>query len=353
MPRLDGGLATELQRAGLPVRAPWWTTRCLLTEQGRTLLRVVHERYLAAGAQVITANTFRCNLRALRALQALPPGAPLDTSAGGTGGQSAPGDQDGPGDQGSGPGRLVRAAVETAHAAVRTAPAARTATGSLDGGALVAASMAPVADCYRPDLVPPDGELRVEHRWLATELVRAGVGLVLIETMNSTREARIALEQVQAAGGRAWVSFVCQDGEHLLSGEPLAVAARAAEADGAQAVLVNCTPLEHTRRCLEVLRASCAGTIGAYPNLEDRTGVAEWTHVDRVFPTAISPPEFAEIAHRWHTEYGATILGGCCGSTPSHIAALSPLTASQSHSDGANGEIPHPRRAPGWPSRWR
>jgi len=310
--RLDGGLATELQRAGLPVRAPWWTTRALLTERGRTLIRKVHERYLAAGAQVITANTFRCNLRALRA--ALPAGARLDTLAGGLGGLG-----------GGGPGRLVRAAVETAHAARRTA------AGGLDGDVLVAASMAPVADCYRPDLVPPDDELHVEHRWLATELMRAGVDLVLIETMNSTREARIALEQVQAVGGRAWVSFVCKDGQHLLSGEPLTAAARAAEADGAQAVLVNCTPMEHTSRCLEVLRASCAGAIGAYPNLEDRSGVAEWTHKDHVFPTAVSPPEFAEIAHRWHTEYGATILGGCCGSTPPHIAALAPQRQVEGH----------------------
>jgi enediyne biosynthesis protein CalE2 len=298
MLRLDGGLATELQRAGLPMRAPWWTTRALLTEQGRTLLRGVHERYLAAGAQIITANTFRCNLRALvRA-------AALDTLAGD-------------------PSWLVQAAVGAAQAA-RTA---MSGAGGCDGGVLVAASMAPVADCYRPDLVPPDDELRVEHRWLATSLVRAGADFVLIETMNSAREARIALEQVQAVGGRAWVSFVCQDGEHLLSGEPLSGAARAALADGAQAVLVNCTPLEHTQRCLEVLRASCAGTIGAYPNVEDRSGVAEWTHVDRVFPTAASPPEFAEIAYRWHAEYGVSVLGGCCGSTPAHIAALSQLSS--------------------------
>src|SRR5271165_6646778 len=62
--RLDGGLATELEKAGVSVTAPWWTTSALLTEQRRRALRCVHAAYLEAGAQVITANTFRCNIRA-------------------------------------------------------------------------------------------------------------------------------------------------------------------------------------------------------------------------------------------------------------------------------------------------
>lgn len=66
--RLDGGLATELQRAGMRVDGPWWTNRALNSEADRTRLREIHRRYLSAGAQVITANTFRCNLRALRRL---------------------------------------------------------------------------------------------------------------------------------------------------------------------------------------------------------------------------------------------------------------------------------------------
>jgi S-methylmethionine-dependent homocysteine/selenocysteine methylase len=174
----------------------------------------------------------------------------------------------------------------------------------------IAGSIAPVEDCYRPDLVPADDALRAEHQWLATELLRAEVDLVLIETMNTEREARIALEQVLAAGGRAWVSFVCQEDARLLSGEPLAAAARAVEADGADAVLVNCTALEPTEACLRALRDACDGPIGAYPNLEPRRG------------GAISPDHFAATLGGWHDELGATLLGGCCGTTPAHIAAL-------------------------------
>ncbi|MFI9005793.1 homocysteine S-methyltransferase family protein [Actinosynnema sp. NPDC053489] len=297
---LDGGVATELQRAGLPVRPPWWTTRALLTGANRAVLREVHERYLGAGAGVITAATFRCNERALRANG-------LDAA---------------------GLGWMVHAAVGVAQAARRSARAP---------DALVAASVAPVEDCYRPDLVPPDDELRREHLWLATELVRARVDLVLVETMNTLREALIALEAAQSVGARAWVSFTCGDDATLLSGEDLGRAARAVEREGAEAVLVNCTPFARTERCLEVLRAHCSGPIGAYPNLEQRAGVLPRQHADRLLPTAASPEEFADTLVRWRADHRVAVLGGCCGSTPAHIDALRVALGEHPPSPGAGG----------------
>lgn len=134
----------------------------------------------------------------------------------------------------AGPAWLVQAAVGVARAARDEAGNGRT---------LIAGSMAPSRTatariwCRRT-------RSSAQHRWLASEMLDAGVDLVLIETINSVREARIALGQVLTAGGRAWVSFVCAEGARLLSGEPLsgeplADAARAVEADGAEAVLVN------------------------------------------------------------------------------------------------------------------
>jgi S-methylmethionine-dependent homocysteine/selenocysteine methylase len=284
--RLDGGTATELRRAGIPLSAPWWTTRAVLSDARRRVLRDAHERFLSAGAQVITANTFRCNLRALRRA----------------------------GLQDAGLAWMV-------HAAVGVALAARNAAGTPQ--TLIAASVAPVEDCYRPALVPGDEELHAEHRGLATELSRAGVGLTLVETMNSEREARIALAAALATGGRAWVSFVCDADARLLSGEPLGRAAAAVEADGASAVLVNCTAPAQTERCLPVLREACSGPIGAYPNVEDRTGVRRWTHADGDLPASLDPEEFGALVARWWQEYDLAIVGGCCGATPEHIAAMS------------------------------
>jgi enediyne biosynthesis protein CalE2 len=282
---LDGGLATELQRAGLPVRAPWWTTWALNAEPRRKILRSIHESYILAGAQVITANTFRCNLRALSSLG-------LDKA---------------------GLSWMVQAAIGIA-VAVRDA----------NGGRLevqVAGSMAPIADCYRPSLVPPDDELRTEHGWLATELIRSGADFVLIETMNSEREARIALEQVHLAGGRAWVSFVCTQHGRLLSGESLASAAKAVEQDGAEAVLVNCATMDATESALRVFREVCSIPFGAYPSIEERRGIPEGEHVDRYVPPSVGPDVFADRLRDWLQEFPVAILGGCCGTSPGHLAA--------------------------------
>ncbi|MFE9577170.1 homocysteine S-methyltransferase family protein [Nocardia sp. NPDC006044] len=285
---LDGGIATELQRAGLPVRPPWWTSGAVLTDAKRGVLQSVHEAYLAAGAQVITANTFRANLRALRQTK-------LDEA---------------------GWAWMV-------HAAVGVAGAARKQAGVLD--AQIAGSIGPVEDCYRPDLVPSDEELRAEHGWLVRELSRAGVDLFLIETMNTIREARIALAQVLSAGGRAWVSFVCADDATLLSGEPLTGAVHAVQRDGAEAVLINCTSPQATEVALRVLCRGRAGLIGAYPNIEDRTGLPDRQHVDRALSPALTPDEFAELAARWTADYGLDIIGGCCGTTPAHLESAHKL----------------------------
>lgn len=282
---LDGALATELQRHGVPVAPPWLTSETLRTARGRDLLRGIHAEYIEAGAQVITANTFRTNLRAMRR-------AGLDDA---------------------GAARMVEHAVAAARRARD------------DAGApwvRVAASLAPVEDCYRPALAPPPAELHAEHRWMAGVLAGAGVDLVLIETMNSQSEATIALAQVRAAGIPAWVSFVCADGARLLSGEDLGVAARRVESAGAEAVLVNCTRVDRVAACLRRLREVCHGPIGVYPNVEDRGALPDWTHVEHRVPTAHDADSLAALVERWLTEYGVDMVGGCCGSSPAHIARL-------------------------------
>lgn len=279
---LDGGTATELQRHGISVRAPWWTSGALRTEAGRAVVRRVHEGYLDAGARIITANTFRCNLRAMRR-------AGLDDAAA---------------------GRLVDTAVNLAKAARGGRPT------------LIAGAMAPVEDCYQPRLVPTDADLRREHAWLAARLVAAGVDLVLVETMNTVREARIALEQVLRAGGVAWLSFVCTADARLLSGEPVARAARAVERDGAQAVLVNCTSLTHTENALRALREVCEGEVGAYPNIEDRSGIGDWKPADRYMAPGTGAADFGALVGRWREEFAINVCGGCCGTSPDHISAI-------------------------------
>jgi S-methylmethionine-dependent homocysteine/selenocysteine methylase len=89
----------------------------------------------------------------------------------------------------------------------------------------VAGSVAPLEDGYRPDQVPPDDECRVEHSERIHHLVEAGVELLLIETMNSIREAVIAAKLATITGRPTLVSFACDREGRILSGESVAVAA--------------------------------------------------------------------------------------------------------------------------------
>jgi 5-methyltetrahydrofolate--homocysteine methyltransferase len=73
--------------------------------------------------------------------------------------------------------------------------------------------------------------------------------------------------------------------------------------------------LDDSEPALGTIAARFDGPVGAYPH----EGV--WTRPDWVF-TDISPADFAARVAPWR-ERGATLLGGCCGTSPAHIAALS------------------------------
>src|SRR5207249_755731 len=119
---------------------------------------------------------------------------------------------------------------------------AREARDAIEPAAYVAGSIAPVEECYLPELVPENAVLQDEHAALATALSHAGVDLIIIETMNCVREARIA----SAAAARTGLPFMTsvalrrKDGR-LYSGEDIREAAEAVLPLDPLAVLVNCT----------------------------------------------------------------------------------------------------------------
>jgi S-methylmethionine-dependent homocysteine/selenocysteine methylase len=284
---LDGATATELQRRGVRVAAPWWTNQALRSARELAILARIHTEFIAAGASVITANTFRTGRRSLA-------GAGIDESA----------------------------ASAYAAAALTAARDARLNAGP-SGHAVIAASVAPIADCYRPDQVPDDAVLRAEHGWHTTQLARHGAELLLAETMNCVREALIALSAGKRTGLPVWVSFVCGPDGRLLSGEDAGAAARAVAADGADAVLVNCTSLAGCAAALADIRDGHLGIpLGCYPNIEDRSGVPAQQHVDRYLAPALDPAEMAHAVSTMAADYQLSFVGGCCGTSPRHIAAI-------------------------------
>lgn len=278
---LSGGLGTELSRRGYATRMPLWSTGPLI--EAPDAVRDVHADYVRAGARIVTANTFRADRVTLSKV-----GRGTDTRA------------------------LNKLAVQLAREGVaRAAP---------DSPVLVAGSIAPIADCYTPDDVPDDRTLTVEHGVRVGHLVAAGAAFAMVETMNTVREARIALGATAAGNLPAIVAFTCAPGGVLLSGEPIADAVAAVSPLAPMAILVNCCAPDVATEALRVLREATDLPTGAYANGRGGPDDAEgWRRRG-----GVSDRAYVREARTW-LDLGTRVIGGCCGTTPKTIRRLARL----------------------------
>lgn len=294
---LDGAVGTELARRGVPTTLPLWSAHALLTDAGLATLTEIHADYARAGAEILVTNTFRTTRRGL-----------------------AKGNL---GDAGNWQ-ELNRRAVAAARAGLQ---AARTGPAALHPSrvCLVAGGLAPLEDCYRPDLVPPERDCLAEHRRQAECLARIGVDLIMIETMNTLREARAALAAALETDLEILLSLCPKGPRHLLSGEPLdEVVPRLRDAGGKRlrGLLLNCATPEVLEPIFPGFSALSPGLPhGLYAHLGEPDEVTGWR-----LPQHHDPERYA----RWvsgRIGEGGRLVGGCCGTTPDHIAALARLPA--------------------------
>ncbi len=273
----DGAMGTMLQARGL--RTGELPERLNLTHPD--LIRAIHAEYVAAGADVITANTFGANARKL----AEGGGADLTVEA------------------------VVTAAVKLARES---------------GAKAVALDVGPTGA-----LLEPMGTLSFDEAYaLFAEVVRVGVAagadLVLIETMSDLLEAKAAL--LAAKENCDLPVFVTMtfsaDGRTFLGTDPK-TAAVTLSALGADAVGLNCSlgPVEAAPLVREILDYATVPVMvqpnAGLPRIESCTcGCGESKTVYDVTPAQFVAA-CADLARD-----GVTIFGGCCGTDPAFIAGL-------------------------------
>ncbi len=281
---LDGAIGTEILR-----RQVSWADHQL--QRRPAVVQAIHRDYILAGADVITTNTFQLTRRSFlnhfRDLAHLRHiGAPdLETRW-----------RD-----------LIRAGVRLAQAARAAAAGGRPVA--------IAGSLTTLEWCFRPDLAPSPAAAEAEYRETMAVFAEAGVDLLLIETVNAIREAVAAARAARSLGLPYWISFVPDEEGRLFTGETLAEAAQALAPLAPEALLLNCAPPEDITRGLAVLAPVAPCPVGVYPHI-GRFDPPEWLFTDEY------PPErYAALGQQWRA-MGARILGGCCGTTPDHIAAL-------------------------------
>lgn len=273
----DGGMGSMLMAVGGDVARMSPAEANLAAPEA---VQPVQEAYVRAGSQLIIANSFTSNALKM-------------------------------GD--------AEAAVTSTEAAVRIAHAAVDAAWRPDAGIrpYIAGDMGPTGQLLEPfgDLEPEEAyeafaaQARVFHQM--------GVDVVCVETMTSLEEAQEAVRAACAetrvpvfatmsfeANGRTFMGVSPEEAVHGL------------EDAGANAVGVNCSLAPHEMvDVVSAMRAVASVPLIAKPNAGLPKLVNGRTEYD------VTPDEFAQQM-RQLIEAGATILGGCCGTTPDFIKAL-------------------------------
>lgn len=273
---LDGAMGTELDRRGVRTYLPLWSALGLIEQP--EVVRDIHRDYAVAGADILITDTFRTTRRMLM--------------------------------------RAGRDPEEVGPFNALAVQLAREGSGRAGREALIAGSIAPLEDCYSPELSPGALVARAEHAEQARLLAEAGADLLMIETMPLIAEAEAALQAAIETGLDVTVGFVLGDDGRLLSGESLEEAVTRLRHYPVAAIFVNCSPPSVITRALKVLRGLTDLPLGGYANL----GAVEET-VGWAADESVTGDRYAPFALEWIAA-GAQIVGGCCGTRPEHIAAM-------------------------------
>ena len=292
---LDGGVATELQRLRAldrdrrgPERELWGTWALFRAPEA---VAEVHRRYADVGCDVISTNTWSI-LSLPEVGRRLGPGATVPVHW-----------------------------MDVARTGIRLARRAIADAGR-DGDCAVAFAIS--------EEVTSEGRretVELLHRVFEEE----PPDLVLLETLTLVRDPLTfeTIDLLLATGLPVWLSFrrcphgVCGVyGEHWgpPEGDLFGRHARRFEEMGVDALLINCLPVAHVPGMVSWLRDFTDLPLGVYPNL-GYLGEDGWRFDERV-----GPDEYADLARLWRAE-GAQIVGGCCGTTPEHIAAAAKALA--------------------------
>ena len=277
----DGAMGTQLQHAGLEPGGCgdlWNLERPAQVQQ-------IHRSYSEAGAQLITTNTFGANRIVLERYGAEARVADIN-----------------------------RAGAELARAAASR-------------GSYVLGDIGPFGG-----FIAPLGEYDPEQLFdvfaeQAAALLAGGADAIIVETMTAIEEAVLAAQAARAAGAEVVIATMSFDrtrvGPRTMMGVAPEQAAASLVAAGAAVVGANCGASLETEDFRQILQRMRQAMPDALLIAQPNAGLPHITPGGEIsYPT--SPQHFADGIGEL-IGAGAMIVGGCCGTTPSHISAVAEL----------------------------
>ncbi|EPJ6750614.1 homocysteine S-methyltransferase family protein [Acinetobacter baumannii] len=281
---LDGGLGRELAP---PFRQPEWSALALI--EAPETVKEVHLDFINAGAEVITTNNYAV--------------VPFHI------GQERF-ETDGV--------RLIKVAIEQAKNAVKES----------GKNVKIAGCLPPLFGSYRADLFQPGQAKNLAEPIINT--LAPEVDFWLAETQSCLKEVETVHALLPQDGKDYWVSFTLQDEIKqeqalLRSGENMQQVADFIKQSNAKAVLFNCCQPEVILQAINEIKGLIPESvqIGAYANAfppQDESATAN-DGLDEIRKD-LDAPTYLAFAKQWQ-QAGASLVGGCCGIGPEHIAELS------------------------------
>lgn len=297
----DGAMGTMLYSRGV------FINRCYdeLNLSQPELVRTVHMEYLQAGAEVIETNTFGANAVRLERFGLQSKVREINRAG----------------------VRLARESVD--RIAEKQAMAA-----------FVAGAIGPLGIRLEPQgrLAMAQGQAAFAEQIAALAEGGPGVGadLLIAETISALNEAKCIIDAAREVAPHLplAVLLTVDDDGRCLDGEPAEDAARQIEAWGAGAVGCNCSSGPAiVLAVIERMRKAVTIPLVAMPN----AGVPRSVDGRSIYLTS---PEYMASFARKFVQAGASLVGGCCGTTPSHVRAMrGALRAVQAQQEGAEVEM--------------
>jgi 5-methyltetrahydrofolate--homocysteine methyltransferase len=201
----------------------------------------------------------------------------------------------------------------------RAVEIARQAASARDG-VLVAGSMGPVGALVKPYGPLEEAEVRATFAEQAKALTEGGADLLLIETMFAFEETTPAFEGARSASDLPIVvSFSYDRGVRSMMGVKPKDVIKKYSALGAAMVGANCgTTLEN----MELVLKEYAETLPGFPLwAKPNAGVPHMDIETELGVYDMTPEDMARFSE-CYVELGARVVGGCCGNTPEHVAAI-------------------------------
>ena len=270
-------MGSELIKRGVDLPDHIWSAHANINFPN--LVKNIHADYIKAGSKIIVANTFRTTPRAFKKT-----------------------------------GLSLKSATKQAYESLTQA--IQLAKEASNDSITILGSIAPLEDCYKPELFPGKKIAENEFGLIIDWLIDNNVDGIILETMNNIDETETILNILSHHSVPTYVSHYLASSKFLPFTNQINNIITLSKNYDIHALLFNCMPINRMNKIVNHTLNEFQGLWGLYPNL----GIGDPAPDGKIINT-ISNEKFLKLIDK-SINKGAQIIGACCGSSPKHIKLL-------------------------------